>query len=170
MNLGFHQTADAEGTYERMKNKVAEELKQHFRPEFLNRVDEIIVFPPLTQEQIIHMVDNMIASVELRLKDRDMSLELTTAAKDLLADARASTRCWGRVRCGAPCSARSRTCWPRRCSTARSDPVRSCSWTSTASRRRPRSSPSPAPRSRELPDLPPIDEALPGTEEATAAT
>jgi ATP-dependent Clp protease ATP-binding subunit ClpC len=64
---------------------VSEELKQHFRPEFLNRVDEIIVFPPLSQEQIIHMVDNMIASVELRLKDRDMSLELTQPAKNLLA-------------------------------------------------------------------------------------
>ena len=68
-----------------MKNKVTEELKQHFRPEFLNRVDEIIVFPPLTKDQIISMVDNMIASVELRMKDRDMSLELTQDAKDLLA-------------------------------------------------------------------------------------
>jgi ATP-dependent Clp protease ATP-binding subunit ClpC len=69
-----------------MKNKVQEELKQHFRPEFLNRVDEIIVFPPLSREQIIHMVDNMIASVEQRLKDRDMQLELTQSAKNLLAE------------------------------------------------------------------------------------
>jgi ATP-dependent Clp protease ATP-binding subunit ClpC len=68
-----------------MKAKVSEELKQHFRPEFLNRVDEIVVFPPLTQEQIISMVDNMIAGVEKRLKDRDMSIELTQNAKDLLA-------------------------------------------------------------------------------------
>jgi ATP-dependent Clp protease ATP-binding subunit ClpC len=68
-----------------MKTKVQEELKQHFRPEFLNRVDEIIVFPPLTKNQIIAMVDNMVASVELRMKDRDMSLELTQPAKDLLA-------------------------------------------------------------------------------------
>ena len=60
VNLGFQQSG-GEGAYERMKNKVQEELKQHFRPEFLNRVDEIIVFPPLTQEQIVHMVDNMIA-------------------------------------------------------------------------------------------------------------
>ncbi len=57
-----------------------------FRPEFLNRVDEIIVFPPLSQEQIIHMVDNMIAAVEVRLRDRDMKLELTQAAKNLLAE------------------------------------------------------------------------------------
>ncbi len=85
LNLGFSQTGDIAGSYDRMKNKVSDELKQHFRPEFLNRVDEIIVFPPLTQDQIISMVDNMIASVELRLKDRDMSLELTQAAKNLLA-------------------------------------------------------------------------------------
>ncbi|MBD8870856.1 ATP-dependent Clp protease ATP-binding subunit [Nocardioides donggukensis] len=85
MNLGFNQTGDTAGSYERMKAKVGDELKQHFRPEFLNRVDEMIVFPPLTQEQIVAMVDNMVAAVELRLKDRDMSLELTQAAKDLLA-------------------------------------------------------------------------------------
>ena len=64
---------------------MSEELKQHFRPEFLNRVDEIVVFPPLSQEQIVHMVDNMIASVELRMRDRDMRIELTQAAKNLLA-------------------------------------------------------------------------------------
>ncbi|RNL62245.1 ATP-dependent Clp protease ATP-binding subunit [Nocardioides marmoriginsengisoli] len=85
VSLGFGNASDTQGSYERMKAKVQEELKQHFRPEFLNRVDEMIVFPPLTQEQIIAMVDNMIASVELRLKDRDMSIELTQAAKDLLA-------------------------------------------------------------------------------------
>jgi ATP-dependent Clp protease ATP-binding subunit ClpC len=86
VNLGFQVGGDTAGSYERMKAKVSDELKQHFRPEFLNRVDEIIVFPPLTQEQIVHMVDNMIAGVELRLKDRDMSLELTQAAKNLLAE------------------------------------------------------------------------------------
>ena len=64
-NLGFQQThATSQGNYDRMKAKVSEELKQHFRPEFLNRVDEIVVFPPLTKEQIISMVDNMIAGVE----------------------------------------------------------------------------------------------------------
>ena len=85
-NLGFAQSGDAAGSYDRMKNKVEEELKQHFRPEFLNRVDEIIVFPPLSQEQIVAMVDNMIASVELRMRDRDMQIELTQAAKNLLAE------------------------------------------------------------------------------------
>jgi ATP-dependent Clp protease ATP-binding subunit ClpC len=85
VNLGFQQERDLIGSYDRMKAKVSEELKQHFRPEFLNRVDEIVVFPPLSQEQIVSMVDNMIAGVELRLKDRDMSIELTQPAKDLLA-------------------------------------------------------------------------------------
>src|SRR4051812_13707975 len=84
-SLGFQQTTDVAGNYDRMKAKVSEELKQHFRPEFLNRVDEIVVFPPLSKQQIISMVDNMIAGVEKRLKDRDMGIELTQPAKDLLA-------------------------------------------------------------------------------------
>ncbi|MGI8676244.1 MAG: AAA family ATPase, partial [Nocardioidaceae bacterium] len=84
LNFGFAQSGEA-GSYERMKNKVTEELKQHFRPEFLNRVDEIIVFPPLTRDEIISMVDFMLESVELRLKDKDMSIELTQRAKEVLA-------------------------------------------------------------------------------------
>ncbi|CAN5619504.1 ATP-dependent Clp protease ATP-binding subunit [soil metagenome] len=85
-SLGFQQTTDVQGNYDRMKAKVSEELKQHFRPEFLNRVDEIVVFPPLTKEQIVAMVDNMVAAVDVRLKDRDMAIELTQSAKDLLAN------------------------------------------------------------------------------------
>ena len=85
VNLGFAQVGDLSGSYERMKNKVSEELKQHFRPEFLNRVDEVIVFPPLTQDEIISMVDMLLSSVEGRLKDKDMELELTAAAKEVLA-------------------------------------------------------------------------------------
>ena len=85
VSLGFGNASDTQGTYDRMKAKVSEELKQHFRPEFLNRVDEIVVFPPLTQDEIIDMVDMMLDSVEKRLKDKDMALELTPAAKKLLA-------------------------------------------------------------------------------------
>ena len=85
VNLGFQQESDVQGSYDRMKAKVSEELKQHFRPEFLNRVDEIVVFPPLTRDQIVSMVDIMVAGVDKRLADRDMSIELTQAAKDLLA-------------------------------------------------------------------------------------
>ena len=69
-----------------MKNKVQEELKHHFRPEFLNRVDDTVVFHQLTQDEIVEIVDLMIAKVDERLKDRDMGLELRPAAKALLAE------------------------------------------------------------------------------------
>jgi ATP-dependent Clp protease ATP-binding subunit ClpC len=85
VNLGFAQSNDTAGSYERMKNRVQEELKQHFRPEFLNRVDEIIVFPPFTEDEILQIVDLQIAEVENRLKDKDMGIELTPASKQLLA-------------------------------------------------------------------------------------
>jgi len=68
-----------------MKAKVQEELKHHFRPEFLNRVDDVVVFHQLTQDEIVEIVDLMIAKVDERLKDRDMGLELRPAAKALLA-------------------------------------------------------------------------------------
>ena len=68
-----------------MKNKVIDELKQHFRPEFLNRVDDIIVFPQLTQDEIVAIVDLEIAKLDKRLKDKDMGIELTIEAKNVLA-------------------------------------------------------------------------------------
>lgn len=68
-----------------MKQKVHDELKKHFRPEFLNRIDDIIVFEQLTQEQIIEMVDLMIGRVGKQLKTKDMAMELTDKAKSLLA-------------------------------------------------------------------------------------
>jgi ATP-dependent Clp protease ATP-binding subunit ClpC len=82
---GFQSGTDTKTSYERMKNRVTEELKQHFRPEFLNRVDDIVVFPQLTQEEIIEIVDLMIERLEKRLKDKDMGIELTQKAKVLLA-------------------------------------------------------------------------------------
>ncbi|MFE9668765.1 AAA family ATPase, partial [Microbispora bryophytorum] len=86
VGLGFAKSNDEESTYERMKIKVQEELKQHFRPEFLNRVDDIVVFHQLTLKEIIQIVDLMLAQVAERLKDRDMGLEVTPAAKQVLAD------------------------------------------------------------------------------------
>ncbi len=68
-----------------MKNKVNDELKKHFRPEFLNRIDDIIVFHQLTKDQIIQMVDLMIGRVEVQLKNKDMGIEVTEKAKSLLA-------------------------------------------------------------------------------------
>ncbi|WP_048728883.1 ATP-dependent Clp protease ATP-binding subunit [Kytococcus sedentarius] len=83
---GF-QTADhSTHDYGRMKAKVAEELKQHFRPEFLNRVDDTIVFPPLTKPEIARIVDLMIAKLAKRMEAQDMRLQLTDEARELLAD------------------------------------------------------------------------------------
>ncbi|GAA1891532.1 ATP-dependent Clp protease ATP-binding subunit [Lapillicoccus jejuensis] len=83
--LGFSAGPDSRSEYDRMKAKVQDELKQHFRPEFLNRVDDIIVFPQLSQEEIVSIVDLEIAKLDVRLKDKDMGIELTTGAKNLLA-------------------------------------------------------------------------------------
>ncbi|KQX66237.1 NDP-hexose 4-ketoreductase [Angustibacter sp. Root456] len=84
--VGFSSGNDTSTNYERMKSKVNEELKSHFRPEFLNRVDDTIVFPQLTQDEIIQIVDLMLAKLDERLKDKDMGIELTPAAKALLAE------------------------------------------------------------------------------------
>jgi ATP-dependent Clp protease ATP-binding subunit ClpC len=84
-SLGFAAGGDTKTGYERVKSKVQDELKQHFRPEFLNRVDDIIVFPQLTELEIVQIVDLMIAKLDLRLKDKDMGIVLTPAAKALLA-------------------------------------------------------------------------------------
>ncbi len=83
--LGFANSEDELSNYERMKAKVGDELKSHFRPEFLNRIDDIIVFHQLTRSEIIQIVDLMITNLDDRLKAKDMGIELTTAAKELLA-------------------------------------------------------------------------------------
>jgi ATP-dependent Clp protease ATP-binding subunit ClpC len=68
-----------------MKQKVQDELKQHFRPEFLNRIDDIVVFHQLSEEEIVTIVDLMLKRVDGALKNKDMGLEVTGAAKALLA-------------------------------------------------------------------------------------
>jgi ATP-dependent Clp protease ATP-binding subunit ClpC len=83
--IGFANSSDELSNYERMKQKVGDELKSHFRPEFLNRIDDIVVFHQLHKDEIIQIVDLMIASLDERLKAKDMGIELTQAAKDLLA-------------------------------------------------------------------------------------
>jgi ATP-dependent Clp protease ATP-binding subunit ClpC len=85
LNLGFTNASDQQGNYERMKSKVSDELKNHFRPEFLNRIDDVIVFHQLSENEIIQIVDLMVANLDERLRSRDMGIELTTEAKALLA-------------------------------------------------------------------------------------
>ncbi|WP_152188422.1 ATP-dependent Clp protease ATP-binding subunit [Georgenia satyanarayanai] len=86
VQTGFQASGELSNDYERMKTKVNEELKQHFRPEFLNRVDDTIVFPQLTQDQIVQIVDLMIAQLDERMRNQGMAIRLTGAAKVLLAE------------------------------------------------------------------------------------
>jgi ATP-dependent Clp protease ATP-binding subunit ClpC len=82
----FQASADTRTGYERMQAKVQEELRQHFRPEFLNRVDDIVVFPQLDQDEIEEIVDLFVGRLAKRLDDRGMTIELTPAARKLLAE------------------------------------------------------------------------------------
>ena len=83
--LGF-ESGDGDSGHERMKRRVTDELKQHLRPEFLNRIDDTIVFPRLNPDQILRIVDLMVARIESQLRNRDMGLELTGNAKKWLAN------------------------------------------------------------------------------------
>ncbi|WP_278866473.1 ATP-dependent Clp protease ATP-binding subunit [Varibaculum cambriense] len=85
VQTGFQVDNDQVGSYQRMKNRVQEELKQQFRPEFLNRVDEVIVFPQLGMEEIREIVDLMITKLQERTQEQDMTLKLTDAAREELA-------------------------------------------------------------------------------------
>jgi ATP-dependent Clp protease ATP-binding subunit ClpC len=84
-NLGFSKTSEA-ATYEKMKVKVNEALKAHFRPEFLNRIDDTIVFHELSRDEVVEIVDLMIGRTAEQLSLQGIGLELTPAAKGLLAD------------------------------------------------------------------------------------
>ncbi|MFN0093065.1 MAG: ATP-dependent Clp protease ATP-binding subunit [Acidimicrobiales bacterium] len=84
-SLGFTKQ-DQAITYERMKDKVMDALKVHFRPEFLNRIDDTIVFQELTKEEVTQIVDLMIKRLQKQLESQGLGLELTTAAKLHLAN------------------------------------------------------------------------------------
>jgi ATP-dependent Clp protease ATP-binding subunit ClpC len=86
-SLGFRTRGDtdfarAEASYDLMKEKIQNELKQNFRPEFLNRIDATVVFRSLTVDEIRQIVDLMLARVRDQLRAQQLSLEVTQAAKD----------------------------------------------------------------------------------------
>ncbi|MGM7666882.1 ATP-dependent Clp protease ATP-binding subunit [Microbacterium sp. A93] len=83
---GFQSASDTQTGYDRMKGKVQEELRQHFRPEFLNRVDDVIVFPQLSKGEIVQIVDLFVARLQKRLDDQDLTITVSTPAKEFLAD------------------------------------------------------------------------------------
>ncbi|HWU29472.1 MAG TPA: ATP-dependent Clp protease ATP-binding subunit [Microbacterium sp.] len=84
--VGFQVEGNSQTTYERMKGKVDEELKRHFKPEFLNRLDDIIVFPQLNKDELRQIVGLFVKQLADRLLDRDMTVELSDAAKDKLIE------------------------------------------------------------------------------------
>ncbi len=84
--LGFSQEEEAGMSYEEMKDRITGELKKIFRPEFLNRVDEVIVFHKLTREDIKKIVELMIDRVGKQLKEREVAITLSEEAKDLLTE------------------------------------------------------------------------------------
>jgi len=84
-NLGFQAEQEKGLPYEEMKSKVLSELKRHFRPEFLNRLDEIIVFHSLTKEEIKKIVDLMLKEEKKMLEEKEINLEVTEEARNLIA-------------------------------------------------------------------------------------
>jgi ATP-dependent Clp protease ATP-binding subunit ClpC len=84
--MGFSLEGDNANDYERMKGKVNEELKKSFKPEFLNRVDETIVFPQLTKPELVQIVDLFVKRLAVRLEDRDLTIKVSQAAKDRLIE------------------------------------------------------------------------------------
>ncbi len=84
--LGFTLEGDSKNDYDQMKARVNEELKRNFKPEFLNRVDEVIVFPQLNRDELLQIVDLFIARLQRRLDERDLKLTLTTVAKERLIE------------------------------------------------------------------------------------
>jgi ATP-dependent Clp protease ATP-binding subunit ClpC len=84
--MGFALEGDDGNDYDRMKGKVNEELKKQFKPEFLNRVDDTIVFPQLKQTELLQIVDLFIKKLSRRLEDRDMTIEISQAAKARLIE------------------------------------------------------------------------------------
>jgi ATP-dependent Clp protease ATP-binding subunit ClpC len=81
-SLGFEFDNHAEASYHRIRNLVNEELKAYFRPEFLNRVDDIIVFTQLNKDEVKQIAEIMLRDVASRLKDKDITLEVTAAFKE----------------------------------------------------------------------------------------
>ncbi|MGO3146118.1 MAG: ATP-dependent Clp protease ATP-binding subunit [Leucobacter sp.] len=84
--VGFQLEGDSQVGYETMKGKVNEELKKHFKPEFLNRVDDTIVFPQLSKPELLQIVDLFVKQLKDRLLDRDMHIEVSQPARERLSE------------------------------------------------------------------------------------
>ena len=137
-SVGFAKTSEAV-TYEKMKLKVNDALKQHFRPEFLNRIDDVIVFHELTKDEVTEIIDLMIKRVRTSWRAR-ASAWSSPRRPSTTWSTRATTPPWAPVPCAGPCNDWWRTPSPRRSSGRSSGPARPSSSTS-------RTTPRPASRS-----------------------
>ena len=132
--VGFGKDDEAV-SYEKMKEKVNEALKQHFRPEFLNRIDDIIVFHELSKAEVTTIVDLMIKRVTEQLEAQGIGLELTDGGQAATWPTRATTPPSAPARCAGRSSAWSRTRSPSGSSGRSSGPARPSSSTPRTIRR-----------------------------------
>src|SRR5207253_10359563 len=84
--FGIPTKRDADSTYEKMKETLKQEMERSFRPEFLNRVDDVIVFRSLTRENLKNIIDIELGKVSKRLKEKNLTLVLTDEAKEFLIE------------------------------------------------------------------------------------
>jgi ATP-dependent Clp protease ATP-binding subunit ClpC len=117
-SMGFAAAAVDFNDADKMREKVLEEAKRVFKPEFLNRISDIIFFRPLDKKDLLKIVEIEAKKVIKRLSERNITLEFTPESKTC-SSRRATTRNTARVRCAAPSSTTSRTRSPRPCSAAR---------------------------------------------------
>jgi ATP-dependent Clp protease ATP-binding subunit ClpC len=113
--LGFSPITD-ESSYEKMRDKILEESKRVFRPEFLNRLDDVIVFRSFTKPDLIQILSLEVTKVLDRLRKKNLRLELDEKAKDLSWWRKATIRNTARGRCAGRSSVSSRTRWPKKSS------------------------------------------------------
>jgi ATP-dependent Clp protease ATP-binding subunit ClpC len=85
-SMGFAKGGDEAHSYEKMKETVTNELKRAFNPEMLNRIDEVIIFHPLTKDHMRRIVDLMLSRLEQQMKEKQMSLQIEMEAKEFLID------------------------------------------------------------------------------------
>src|SRR5206468_7497773 len=86
VSFGFGSSDELGASYEEMKNRIMGDLKKVFRPEFLNRIDEVIVFHKLTRDEIKEIIDLMIGRVRAQVAEHELQLELSDEAKEVLAE------------------------------------------------------------------------------------
>ena len=130
-NLGSQYLVDQSMDFAKREELVMDVVRQHFKPEFLNRLDDSVMFHPLDTSDLTHIVDLQLDSLQKRLADRRLTLDVTQAAKDWLA-INGFDRRTAPARCGVWCSRPSATRWPRRSCPVRSATVTPCWWMSPA--------------------------------------